>query len=174
MRTDFVSDGGSVDELLLTMGEMAGTPGGGKTIVSKNADRIMDCKDDERQAITRIFCILFEKGKLSSSDIQDGLVDTIEFIDSLVCDAPKAYDYLGDVLGEMLRIKAAEMSWLCEQAEKTKVDGPGPAEKIVRATLNGLKKSGGDSTAREIADKHANELSNLLGADTWKAVSESI
>jgi hypothetical protein len=46
-----------------------------------------------------------EKGKLSSSDVRNGLLDTIEFIDSLVCDAPKAYEYLGDMLCAMFLVK---------------------------------------------------------------------
>jgi hypothetical protein len=56
----------------------------------------MDIKDSERKAIVDNFTTLVEKGKLSSSDVRNGLLDAIEFIDSLVCDAPKAYEYLGE------------------------------------------------------------------------------
>jgi hypothetical protein len=93
------------------------TPDVGTQFVTLNAECFMDIKDNERKAIIDIFTTtLVEKGKLSSSDVRNGLLDTIEFIDSLVCDAPKAYEYLGDMLcAIMLLVNVIDVDWLCEQ-----------------------------------------------------------
>jgi hypothetical protein len=37
-----------------------GTPDAGLKVVSQNADRIMDCKDDERNALSGLIAALFE------------------------------------------------------------------------------------------------------------------
>jgi translation initiation factor 4G len=171
MRTDFLADGGNVDELMLSIDELSATPGAAVKVVSENADRIMDCKDNEREAIYRILSILFEKEKLSKDDVRDGLMDAIEFIDSFVMDSPRAFEYLGNLLGDMLRLNAIDIKWLCEQCEKTKVDPNTEApEKLILHSLQALKASGGSIS--EVVDDSA--LSGLLGDDTWKAISQKV
>lgn len=175
MRTDFTSDGGNIDELMLSWKEMAGTPGAGAKLVSKNADRLMECKDDERSAINKIFVTLVEKKILTSDDVKNGLMDAIEFIDSCVMDSPRAFEYLGDVLGALLVLKAIDVAWICEQLAKTKVDNaatPAPV-KVIRFTIAGGAKSRGGSVADDFksADK---ALTDLLGADSWKTISQEL
>jgi translation initiation factor 4G len=170
MRNDYVSDGGSMDELLLSMHEVSGTPGAGVKIVSLNVDRLMDCKDDERKAINSIIKILFEKKKITSDDVKNGFMDAIEFIDSFVMDSPRAYEYLGNLLGALLQIKAFDVEWLCEQLEKTKADPDTVAPvKLVRYTITsaGPSAKGSFSTAEKA-------LVELLGADSWKAISQEL
>lgn len=174
MRSDFVAAEGNVEELLVSWEEISGMPDAGKELVALNGDRMMDCKDNERQAIYKMISVLCEKGKLTKADVQNGLVDAIELIDSLVVDSPRAYEYLGDLLGEMLRIKMFDMSWLCNQLEKTKSEEPdtkAPAN-LVRFALLALKKSAGADIAKtQLSEK---KLTSLLGAATLKAISDEL
>jgi translation initiation factor 4G len=171
MTNDFISDGGNIDELLLSWEEISGTPDAGKEFVIKQADRMMDCKDNEREAIYRIIAILCEKGKLSRGDVQDGLMDAVEFIDSLILDSPRAYEYLGDLLGDMLRLNMVDMSWLSDQLKKIDPSTEAP-EKVVRFTLLALKKSAGRDVAK--AQTGEKKLTDLLGADTLKSISQEL
>jgi len=174
MRNDFISDGGNVDELLLSFEEVSGTPDAGRIIVSNNMDRLVDCKDTERSAIVRIICVLFEKGKISTSDIESGLTDTIEFIDSIVFDAPRVFEFVGEVLSEMLRIKAIDMNWICEQCEKTKSDPTTQApERLITETMKALKKSS-EKLEEAIAKDSDKALVKLLGEDAWNTISETL
>ena len=174
MRSDFLTDGGNLDELFLSMDEISGTPDAGSRLVMTNAERMMEAKKDERKAIYRIISILVEKGRLTKEDVQKGLEAPIEFIDDVVMDSPRAYEYIGDLLGDMLRLKAIDMPWLCEQLAKTKTDNPNTQapEKVVRFSLNALKASGGSKAVSGASDDES--LSRLLGAENWKAISQEL
>ena len=174
IRSEFMQDPSNIDELLLSVDEVRGTPDYGAQFVSMNADRIMDCKDDERKAAFSMLAILVEKGKISSSDVKAGLMDTIESIDSLVCDAPKAYAYLGEMLSTMLRVKAIDVSYVCEQAEKTKVGGEEIPENLIRAFAGALKASQGKDEMRASFSGSAKALESLLGSDKWAVISKDI
>jgi len=175
MRSDYVSDGGIIDELLLTMDEISGTPEAGLKLVSTNAERLMDCKDNERNAINSIITILFEKKKLTSEDVRNGLMDAIEFIDSFVMDSPKAFQYLGDLLGALLILKAFDVPWLCEQLEKTKVDpGTRAPEKVIRFTFAAAKASGDAVIVKNAFTSADKALLDLLDADSWAAISQEL
>jgi translation initiation factor 4G len=174
MRSDFLSDGGLEVELLLSMDEISDAPGAGIKLVARNTERLFEAKDVERAAIYRMISILLEKGKLTKEDAKQGTLDSIEFIDSTVMDSPRAYEYLGQLLGDMLRLKAIDISWLCEQCEKTKMEDPDTKapEKLVRFALLAVKASGGSEAVKEVSDNGV--LSNLLGEDTWKAMSQEV
>jgi len=173
MRSDFINDGGNVEEVLLSFDELTGTPDAGKTLVTKSADDSMECKDPERDAILRILSILVEKGKLKKEDVESGLVDVIEFIDSMVMDAPRAFEYLGNILGEMLRVKATSVAWVCEQLEKTKASDPGTKapEEVIYFALSWLKTKGGPSALDESLRSSEVHVEKVLGADKWKTLS---
>ena len=173
IRSDFVGDGGNVDELRLSMEELSATPEAGVKMVQQNSDRMMDCKEAERVAIIKILTICAEKKWISADDVKNGLMDGIEFIDSIVYDAPKAFDYMGELLAGMLRIGAIDVAWICEQAEKTKVDPDTQApSKLVKATIQELTKSAGASAAKsKFGGSSTSALSKLLGDDGWKAIS---
>ncbi|GKY95874.1 hypothetical protein MPSEU_000548000 [Mayamaea pseudoterrestris] len=167
MPMDFVNDNGNVDELLLSFDEISGTPDAARTLVSKSMDRLFECKDDERSAIIQILVILYEKKKLSKSDVQDGLADSIEFIDSIVVDAPKAFTYLGDVLSEMLRLKAVDFAWVCQQLEKCKDADANTlaAERTIKETLLSFKIKGGSDAAKALSRSSESILAACLGSD---------
>jgi translation initiation factor 4G len=97
-------------------------------------------------------------------------MDAIEFIDSFVMDSPRAYEYLGNLLGSLLQIKAFDVEWLCEQLEKTKADPDTVAPvKLVRYTITSAGPSAkGSFSAAEKA------LVGLLGADSWKTISQEL
>jgi len=177
MRSDFLTDGGNVDELLFTADELSGTPDAGKKLVSAFADRMMECKDEEQRAIVRILPILYEKGKLSRSDVEEGLMDIIEFIDSMILDSPRAYEYLGQLLTEMIRINCLDVGYICDQLEKTKVDPDCKApERLVQSTFTAMKKSGGPSAVNAaLQAKNAEAaLEKLLGTDKWRSICSSL
>lgn len=172
IRGEYVQDPKNTTELMLSMDELSGTPDAGTKFVQLNSDRIIDCKDDERAAIYAMLSLLVEKGKLSSSDVKAGLVDLIEFIDSYVYDAPKAFDYLGQILTAMYNVKAIDIAWICEQAEKTKVGSDENPEKIIRGVAGAMESNGGKDGVRAALAASA-PVSKLLGAK-WDAVSKEI
>ena len=156
---------------MLSIDELKGTPNSGVKFVQLNCDRIIDCKDDERTAIYEMLGTVVEKDKISSSDVKDGLVDLIEFIDSYVCDAPRAFDYLGEMLVVMYNLKAVDMPWICEQAEKTKISSDENPEKIIRALGAALEaKSGKDGVQAAL---NVEAVEKLLG-EKWEAVSKDL
>ena len=176
MRGEFVQDPKNTEELLLSMDEISGTPNAGQQFVSLNADRMMDCKDEERKAIFSMVAILFEKRKITSSDVKNGLMDAIEFIDSFVYDAPKAYEYLGEMLYNVLRVGAADMPWLCDQCEKTKISLEENPEKIITALKGAIEASEGKDGVKKIfqSDGAIKSLEKLFGAGKWKSLADKI
>jgi translation initiation factor 4G len=171
MGTDFISNGENVEELLLSWEEISATTDAGKLLVMKNVDRLVDCKVNELKAIIRIIIVLCEKAKLSKTDVQQGLMEAIEFIDSIAIDSPRVYEDFGFLLGDLLRIKMIEMSWLCEQLEKAKsADSNSKApEKVLRYALVSLKQSAGVDFARsELQDT---KLTGLLDAASIDSLS---
>jgi hypothetical protein len=178
MRNEFIQDSSNVEELMLTFDELAGTPDAVMTLVSMNADRIFDCKDEEREAISAIFTLLFEKGKLTKDDIRNGLAEIVEFIDSFILDSPRAYDYLVDLLSAMLKVKALDVAWLCEQCEKLKLD-PNPSglpEKVVRKTMEATKQKFGVNVMKSCfgGKDDGIRLARLLGDEKWNAIASEM
>ena len=156
---------------MLSVDELSGTPDAGLTLVSRNADRIMDCKDNEREAISTMLALLFVKGKLSKDDVGNGMAEAVEFIDSFVIDSPKAYDYLGDLLSALFNAKALTIAWLCEQCEK--LEAADTPEKVVRKTMEAMKNKFGPAAVKECfggADASL-KLAALLGEDKWNAIA---
>ena len=173
IRSDFVNEGGNVEEVLLSWAEIAGTPDAGKELVQKNADRMLDCKEAERIAICKIVVLLCEKGKVTASDVQNGLMDVIEFIDSVVLDCPRAFEYLGDLLGQLLRVKMINMPWLCDQLTKTKVDAKTKAPlEVLKHTLLCVKSSSGAGAATAFAKESS--VGQLLGDEKLGSLVESL
>lgn len=171
IRGEYIQDPSNLTELLLSVDELIGTPDYGVKFVQMNSDRIIDCKDDERTAIYNMLSTLVEKNKLSSKDVKDGLADLIEFIDSYVYDAPKAFDYLGDMLTAMYNVKAIDVPWICEQAKKTELASKDNPEKIIVALARAMEaKNGKDGVKSALSD---GSVSKLLG-DRWEGVRATI
>ena len=170
IRGEFIQDPTDIENLLLSMDELVGTPNYGVTFVQKNCDFIIDCRDNERSSVYALHTLLVQKGRLSSVDIKTGMTDLIEFIDSYACDAPRAYDYLGEFLGHMIKANAIEVSWVCEQAEQTKVSRDDNPEKIIMALINAMQTSFGNEETKALVQSSSSALEKLLGADKWGAV----
>jgi translation initiation factor 4G len=172
MRADFIGDGGNVDELLLSMDELSGTPDAGTILVQSSADSMMDCKDEEREAIVKIIFILAEKGKISSQEVKKGLLDTIEFIDSFAMDAPRAFEYTGELLAPLLTIGTVDIEWICMQAETTKADPDTKAPfRIVGETLKALaKRIGADAAVKKFNASESSLVQLLGGNDKWSSI----
>ena len=174
IRSEYMQDPNNLEELLLSFDELSGTPDAGTQFVSFNSDRIIDCKDNERKAIYAMLKVLVEKGKLSSANVKAGLVDLIEFIDSYVYDAPKAFDYLGEMLSTMLLVNALDIPWICEQAEKTKVSSDDNPEKIIRALAGAIEASKGKDEVKSLFVGGSTKSVETLLADKWAVVSKDI
>jgi translation initiation factor 4G len=175
MRSDFIGCNGNVQELLLTWDEISGTPNAGLELVKKHVEYMMDSKDVERDAIYKIIRELSERGKLTKADVQDGLVDAIEFIDDIAVDCPRAHDYLGTLIGDMLRIKMFDLGWLCDQCEKTKVDSNSEAsEKLIRSAFIGWRKSTSSETVKAQVQLYISRLRDLIGESTIQTIMNEV
>jgi hypothetical protein len=171
---EFMQDPANVDELLLSMDELTGTPDYGTKFVRINCDRIIDCKDSERAAINSLLAVLVQKAKLTSSDVKAGMTDLIEFIDSYVFDAPKAFDYLGDMLGTMIKVKAVDIIWICEQAANTKVSSEENPGKIMQSLASSMKNILGGDEAKSILEASASTVGGLIGPDKLASIKAGL
>lgn len=175
IRAEYMQDPSNVEELLLSMDDLAGTPNSSFTFVQRNADRIMDCKDDERKAIGDMIVTLFQKGKLSSEDVGNGMGEMIEFIDSFVIDSPRAYEYLGDVLSSILNVGAVDLGWLIKETNKTKISPDADApERVVKETMIAYSNKYGKDKTKSFFTPSEGALANLVGKDKWNAISSSV
>jgi translation initiation factor 4G len=160
----------------LSMDELSGTPDAGITVVKINAEKYLEAKEKERDAVIAMFVALFKKKRLKKSDFDDSLTDIISFIDSFVCDVPHALDYVGELIGTLLQIKAVNIAWLCHQCKEHKAIAPpafnGP-EKIVRHTMQEVKKKFGNDTVADLFGGSDKELSDLLGAEKWTEIKSA-
>ena len=160
---EFEQDPGNTKELLLSFDELTGTPEYSSLFISANADFMWDCKNTERVAMFNMIDILFENKKLGG-DAKDGLVDSIEFIDSFACDSPRAYEFLGELLAKFFAYSALDMTWFCEQCEKSKMGLAENPEKIIKATAEVIAtKSGKDGVQAVFGGSNRAQLEKLLG-----------
>ena len=173
MKAEYMQDPSNTTELLLSMDEMAGTPEAGFMLVSRYADRSMDCKEKERQAIISIISFLFENQKLAKTDIGRGLADSVEFIDAIVVDSPKAYEYLGDILAAMLQLKAIDSDWLFEQCKKLDPTTHF-SRQVVTNAISAMKSNFGVSTAKAIFAGKGSTLGALIGMDEWATIERDV
>jgi len=174
IRNEYIQDPNNRQELLLSMDELTGTPDYGSKFVSKNADRMIDCKESERAAIYLLLEICVKEGKISSNDVKAGLVDIVEFIDAFVCDAPLAFDYLGRMLATMIRCNAIDVTWVGKEAEKTKLSSDANPEKIVRALIKAIDADKGIEAIKSSFGPHQKAMEKLLGAEKWASIKKEI
>eukprot|EP00522_Entomoneis_paludosa_P009342 CAMPEP_0172439146 /NCGR_PEP_ID=MMETSP1065-20121228/219_1 /TAXON_ID=265537 /ORGANISM="Amphiprora paludosa, Strain CCMP125" /LENGTH=1241 /DNA_ID=CAMNT_0013187787 /DNA_START=100 /DNA_END=3825 /DNA_ORIENTATION=- len=172
IRTDFIGDGGNVDELKLSIEELFATPDYGSKLVSQYADQMVDCREPERVAIVKILGICAEKKWISSSDAKTGLTDPIEFVDATVFDAPNVYEYLGDILVHMLRIGLVDVAWICEASMKVQ-DKKAPFL-LVKATIKQMKAAGQGALAKDKFGAAKAPLVKAMGEDDWRTLSKDL
>lgn len=174
IRNEYMQDPSNLKELMLSMDELTGTDNYGSQFVSINADLMIECKEDERKAIYLLLETLVKEGRISSNEVKAGLVDIIEFIDSMVCDAPMAFDYLGRMLATMIRTNAVDVTWIGQQAEKTKVSSDANPEKIIRATIKAVNTDKGIEAVKNSFGPHQMAMETLLGKDKWTVIKAEI
>jgi len=174
IRNEYMQDPNNLKELMLSMDELTGTKNYGSQLVSLNAEHMIDCKEAERKAIFLLLEVLVKEGKISGNDVKIGLTDTIEFIDSYVCDAPMAFDYLGRMLATMIRSSAIDVTWIGQQAEKTKLSGDAVPEKIIRATIKAIHADKGVDAVKNSFGPHQAAMETLLGKDKWVVIKAEI
>lgn len=174
IRSEYMQDPSNRQELLLSMDELTGTKDYGSRFVSKNADHMMDCKEDERAAIYQLLEICMNEAKISANDVKTGLVDIVEFIDAFVCDAPFAFDYLGRMLATMIRCKAIDVNWVGEQAEKTKASNDANPEKIIRSLIKAINADNGIEAVKSSFGPHQKAMEKLLGGEKWASIKKEI
>jgi hypothetical protein len=174
IRNEYMQDPSNLEELFLSLDELSGTPEYLTQFVQVNCDRVVDCKDEERAAIYSLLALLVQQGKLSSDDFMAGVADLIEFIDSYFCDAPRAYEYLGDLLATMMKVKAVAIPFICEQAEKSKMGSDENPFKIMEALVSSMKKIVGADETKVILDANKSAIEALLGADKWSVIRSSL
>ena len=176
MRADYMGSNGSATELLLTWDEISNTPTAGLELVKKHVEYMMDCKDIEREAIYNIIRELCERGKLTKADVQDGLVDAIEFIDDLAVDCPRAHEFLGALIGDMLRIKMFDIGWLCNQCEKTKAADSSSlaSEKLFRSALYQWKKLASSDVVKSQIQHYDSRIRELIGDSTLQTIINEV
>jgi len=174
IRNEYIQDPKNLKELMLSMDELTGTKNYGSQLVSLSADHMIDCKEAERNAVFLLLEVLVNEKKISSNDVKIGLVDTIEFIDSLVCDAPMAYDYLGRMLATMIRSNAIDVTWIGQQAEKTKQSSDAIPEKIIRAIIKAIHADKGTEAVKNSFGPHQAAMETLLGKNKWVVIKAEI
>jgi translation initiation factor 4G len=174
--SEYMSNPSNTNELLLAIDELAGTDNFKTKFVAMNADRMIDCKESERTAINEMLGVLVEQKKLLPNDVKAGLSEFIEFVDSFLYDAPDVFHYLGDMLATMIRSCAINVTWIGEQAEKTKVSDKSNPEKIIRALVGSIKndKRGGPEAVKKAFRPHQQAMESLLGAATWAEIKKEV
>eukprot|EP00934_Nitzschia_sp_Nitz4_P002866 Nitzschia sp. Nitz4//scaffold23_size168460//46245//49725//NITZ4_002210-RA/size168460-snap-gene-0.153-mRNA-1//-1//CDS//3329543608//2856//frame0 len=174
IRGEFMQDPSNTTELLMSVDELRGTPDYGVKLVEENADRLIDCKDAERSAINSMFKVLVENGKISGEDVTAGLGPVIECLDSMVMDAPKAYEYFGDFMSTLISVNALEISYICQEASKMLEFSPQAPGDIMMALAQSMKSILGVEGAKSELERNAAEIEKLVGAEKWAAVKGSI
>jgi MIF4G domain len=174
IRGEFFQDPSDIENLLLSMDELSGTPNYGVIFVQKNCDFIVDCRDSERESVYALHSLLVAKGRLSSDDVKAGMSEFVEFIDSYACDAPRAFEYLGEFLGNMIKAKAVDVAWICEQAEKTTLSLADNPEKIIVSLIKAMKKVIGDDETRSVMESSSVVVEKLLGAAKWATIKSDL
>ena len=169
MKTEYV-ESKDVKELLLSMDELRTTPDAGKTLVQVNLDICVDCRDAERDAIFEMFITLYEKGKLTPSDIQPPLAEMIEFLGSFVADSPNIIKHLSGLVAEFINLKALDLAWVCEQTMKLQeFDShviPDVIENLIQALINKI----GLNDAKSLVSQNESALSGLTDPQTWSKI----
>jgi hypothetical protein len=148
----------------------------GQKLIATFAERLMECKGDERESFMTIAVTLFERKKLSKENVQDGLADFIEFIGSSALDAPRAYEFIGQLVAKLMVVEAVDMSWLSEATRKGMDQDPDQniPDKLIRETLSFLLKNPeGKQMARRFVTTEADKAwANLVGGDAWITITQ--
>ena len=163
---EFMQDSSNTNELFLSFDELTGTPNAGKKFVQICIDQIVDMKYDEIVSMVKVLQILFENEKLISSDVEFGLSESIEFLDSLIYDCPKVFTYYGDILSKFLNLKAFTVSWICDVTAKMMSMKKELIDETIRSTITNFGKT--EASTLFLEDELL--LEKLLGSSEWEVI----
>jgi len=166
---EFMQDSSNTKELFLSFDELTGTPEAGKKFTQICIDQIVDMKYDEIMSMVTALVILFQNEKLTSSDIEFGLGESIEFLDSFIYDCPKVFTYYGDILSKFLNIKAFTASWICDVAGRMM----GMKKELIDETIRFTIANFGKAEASTLFLENERLLEKLLGSPEWEEVKGS-
>jgi MIF4G domain len=68
--SEYMADPTNINELMLSVDELAATLGWSLTFLQKNVDCMFNCKSDEREAIISLFALLLEKEKSKTRTLE--------------------------------------------------------------------------------------------------------
>lgn len=109
----------SLEELVDTYKEFNGANGKcGQLCVDVVVNRYLESapkEDDQRVKMGEQLVCLNEKGLLTKGDFEQGLGETLEFIGSIACDAPSAYKFAGELLGQFVGKGILTKEWCAGQ-----------------------------------------------------------
>jgi hypothetical protein len=88
----------------------------------------------------------------------------------------RAYDYIGEILSTMLRMKAIDIPWVREQCEKAKISLEENPEKIISAMAGALEAQNGKEGVKGVFGESlaVESLEGLVGEANWKRIAADI
>lgn len=145
---------------MLSIDEVLASPNASKIIVGTNIDFAADCKASELESTIKMIVALYKNEKVTKSDIDAAMTDTVEFIDSFACDNPRIYDYVGDMFCAFANMNALTINWLCDVTSR--VEDASCKPKVIEGALKSIQKAFGANAVRSCFND-ASERSALEG-----------
>ncbi|CAK4517937.1 unnamed protein product [Aphanomyces euteiches] len=97
----------------------------------------LEGKEKERAAAVDMLVGLYETLHLGATEIQSGLLGTLEFLDDLRIDIPMIHEYCGHIVGRLIAVGCFGLSWL--QAGIGHLAESGLAAKLLAEVLSVLE-----------------------------------
>ena len=169
VRLEFMSEKDE-KELIRSAQEWSGTKDWSVVFCTANFEKALDCKEEERQAVISMFRILCKESMLPEKSFVAALTDILEFMNEFVVDIPKVYDYMGDVVANLLLLKAIKLSWLCDLCAKFLDTHPGQSERTLISVMKRFIQLAGDSTAENVLSPCEKAILKVISSDEYNAV----
>mmetsp|Transcript_34001 Transcript_34001/g.49277 ORF Transcript_34001/g.49277 Transcript_34001/m.49277 type:complete len:818 (+) Transcript_34001:339-2792(+) len=158
-------------EVILCAEEWSGTDGWSDVFCTESIEKALDCKEDERQAIISMFKILCKKSMLPEKSFEVALTQILEFMNDFAVDIPKVYEYMGDLVANLLLFEAIKFSWLCDLcANFLESTAPGQSERTLVNIMKGLVQLAGDDVAKTICSPSETAILKVVSSDQYNAV----
>merc|ERR1712232_1173067 len=157
-------------EVILCAEEWSGTDGWSYVFCTESIEKALDCKEDERQAIISMFKILYKKSMLPEKSFEVALTEILEYMDDFAVDIPKVYEYMGDLVANLLLFEAIKFSWLCDLcATFLDTTAPGQSERTLVNIMKGLVQLFGDDVAKTICSPSETAILKVISSDQYNA-----
>lgn len=159
---------------MMSIDEVLATPGAGKTIIQTNIDYCADCKHSELRPIIEMIVALYDKKKVSGSDIEAAMTDLVEFIDSFECDNPQIFRYAGEMFSAFSNANILTVIWLCDCTSR--VMGDDCKFKVIEEAMKSVKLEHGVDGLFALfgKERERNALEQLLGPAKAQELSSAL